>query len=648
MMNEDFYILHLSDLHIRNEQKDHAAKEFYSAALSRLLSDIEEQIQNKNNIVIVISGDIIDQGMYDQHQVAALKFFSDLHDKIGAKVCDIIIVPGNHDKCRSRINALISMSHSREGLDSGLPDAEIEWETQLASYERFLSLTNSIYKIFNKGKEETNTFGISTVEINGTKICFVSIDSAWCSHSKDDRRKLRIGKYQLHKLSHEYKAIRNESNNAGKPIGMTIAVSHYPLNWLTAEDEELCNNYFLSDDYLNVDVLMCGHVHDFSIINSFNHKHSLLTLVTGIGWGSKEPDDGAEIHRYSLYTINLFNNSCDIIMRKTKSNGKFDYDYSVYVGEYEFNDGKLRYPLRMREGNPFIRINAPVPFEAQSLFLDSSLLDFIPKVVRAMTSFSNSTARLYTFYQNNFLQELEDNLSLIELSDEEQTQQFFTNVYGKIYDSFYTESELSSELKDQYFDVDNTLPDFLGFLNEICMEAVESLKECFSPGTVLRAHFRWHSFSKSKGKVLCDEYQMLSQYSNLPDDQKSNSMQVVKWGGLIEHAFITGEPIVYSANKRYNPIQTSWDDFITMIPRFSDYSHDVRLSRGVLTSRPVMTFGLSVKKILSRDDAIALYLLAYLRFDEILTHVIDEYIRMFNIDVKKFLPHIEKIKNTYT
>lgn len=646
MMNEDFYILHLSDLHIRNEQKNHAAEEFYSGALSRLLTDIEEQTQNKNNIIIVISGDIIDQGMYDQHQAAALKFFSNLYDKIGSKVCDIIIVPGNHDKCRSRINALISMSHSREGLDSGLPDAQIEWETQLASYERFLGLTNSIYKIFKKSKDATNTFGISAVEINGTKICFVSIDSAWCSHSKDDRRKLRIGKYQLHKLSEEYKAIRNESNSNGTPIGMTIAVSHYPLNWLTAEDEELCNNYFLSDDYLNVDVLMCGHVHDFSIVNSFNHKHSLLTLVTGIGWGSKEPDDGKEIHRYSLYTINLFNNSCDIIMRKTKSNGKFDYDYSVYVGEYEFNDGKLRYPLRMREGNPFIRINAPVSFETKSLFLDSSLLDFIPKVVRAMTSFANSTARLYTFYQDNFLQELSENLVSVESNDAERKNQLSPDIYEKIYDSFYTDSDLSSELKDQYFDVENTLPDFLAFLNEICMEAVESLKECFSPGTILRAHFRWHSFSKLKGKVSCDEYQMLSQYSNLPDDQKSNSMQVVKWGGLIKHAFITGEPIVYSANKRYNPIQTSWDDFITMIPKFSDYSHDVRLSKGLPTSRPVMTFGLSVKKVLSREDAIALHLLAYLRFDEILTQVIDEYIRMFNIDVKKFLPHIEKIKNT--
>ncbi len=636
MINEDFDILHLSDLHIRNEQGNSAASEFFSFALSRLLSDIEEQTKNRSNIIVVISGDIIDQGNYEKNQIAALKFFADMYKKIGEKIADIIIVPGNHDKCRSKINSLISMSHSREGLDATSETAELEWGTQLESYKDYMDLVNQIYKIFGKAHSVTNTFGINTVTVNDTKICFISVDSAWCSYSKDDRRKLRIGKYQLSQLSQAYKTIKNQSDIEKKPIGLTIAVSHYPLNWLDPDEEELCNKYFLSDDYLNVDILMCGHVHDFSIVNSFNHKHSLLTLVTGIGWGSSEPDDGKETHRYSLYTVNISHNSCDIIMRKTKNNGKFDYDYSVYVGEQELKDGKLRYPFRMREGNPFIRINAPKSVEAKSLFIDNDLIQFIPRVVNAMTTFAQNTASLYAIYRTNFLQKLKEKLG--ENSEE----------YKTIDESFYSDKELPTNLKQKYFDVDSTLPDFLAFLRELCTETVISLEECFSSETFLRAHFRWHNFTASKRKITNDNYKMLCQVSNLPEEQQRDSMQIVEWGGFIEHAFITGEPLVYSANKRYNKIQTSWDDFITMIPKFTDYSHDVRTPQGHPTGRPIMTFALSVKNTSKKEDTSVLLLLAYLRYDELLAKVIDEYMRMFMIDAKNFLPHIKRIKNNNT
>ena len=138
MISEDFYILHLSDLHIRTEQGNGASNDFYSFALTRLLCDIEEQAKDRDNIIVVISGDIIDQGKYEKHQRAALKFFADMYKKIGKKIADIIIVPGNHDKCRSKINSLISMSHSREGLDLNSETAELEWGTQLESYNKYL------------------------------------------------------------------------------------------------------------------------------------------------------------------------------------------------------------------------------------------------------------------------------------------------------------------------------------------------------------------------------------------------------------------------------------------------------------------------------------------------------------------------------
>lgn len=84
---------------------------------------------------------------------------------------------------------------------------------------------------------------------------------------------------------------------------------------------------------------------------------------------------------------------------------------------------------------------------------------------------------------------------------------------------------------------------------------------------------------------------------------------------------------------------------MTIVPKFNGYSHDVRIRKGVNESRPILTFGLSIKEVIHRDDTIALYLLAYLGFDRVLAQIIDEYISLFGIDVKTFLPEIQKIRN---
>ena len=639
--NEDIYILHLSDLHIRNENKGNGPEVFYSTALRRLIEDISKQIENKENVIIVISGDVIDQGNYSKNKPAAIEFFQALRTHTDKKIRDIIIVPGNHDKCRDSVNSLICMSHSKLGIEPDKDESDREWKIQLEAYTSFIELVNEIYGIFELDKKFENTFGIETVKINSTNICFIRLDSAWCSHSENDHRKLRISKYQLSSLYNEYQSIRNSPESKKEPINLTIAISHHPLNWLTVDEEELCNSYFLSEEYLDVDILMCGHVHNFSAVNLFNHSHSLLTLVTGIGWGTTTPTEDRGLHRYSLYSLNLFYNSCNIIMRKTKSNGDFDFDYSVYAGEYELKDNKLRYPLKVKESNPFIRINAPSAIETKSLFVDNSLITILPLVAKSIALFSESMARLYERYKENFIAGVKEHLT--SLSPEGS---FDHQVFEQITDYLYEGKALSSEIKNKYLTVKSSFNDFLAYLNEICAYAVEELKPCFTSDVILRAHFRWHNFTAAKkGTVKQDTYCMLCQTSNLPDDQKSDHMQNIPWGGLIKPAFETQNPLVYSANKHYNSIDTTWDDFMTIVPKFNGYSHDVRIQKGVNESRPILTFGLSIKEVIHKNDTIALYLLAYLGFDKILAQIIDEYISLFSIDVRTFLPEIQRIRN---
>ena len=640
MKKDNFYILHLSDLHIH---KSVNRKPYYQNALKKLLDDIQSQTKTIENLIIVVSGDIVDKGDYENSAEAAKCFFENLHSNLQTKVKDIIIVPGNHDKKRDPIDTLISKAHSNTGIDKKGQDSQAEWDFHLKAYDGFLELINKIYSIFGKEKTVQNTFGVEISTVGNTNICFVKMDTSWCSCSDSKCKDLRIGKYQLEELNEEHKEKRALIENENSLIDLTIAVSHYPFDWINPQDSEICNQYFLSEDFLNVDVVMCGHVHSFSAMNHFNHQHSLLTLVTGIGWNKEKPDEDKNAHRYSLYALNLSYNSCDIITRATKTTGEYDYDYSLYIGKQEFEDKKLRFPLKIKENNAFIRINTQDIALPNSLFLNNEIVSLIPIVAEGLASFSDGIARVYINYKDNCFSSFSEKFLPTVVNNDDLTDENKA-LRSKVYDYLYNDGDLDPDSKNKYLNYENSFDDFLAFLNEICEYAVDELKEYFDPDINIRAHFRWHSHEEKNEKNVRDEYSMLCQYSNI-DSELQKGIKTIPWGSLIKPAFETLEPIVYSANKAYNSVSTDWNDFITLIPQFLNYKHDIRVRKGVNEERPIITFGFSIKGNVSNKDILFLYLLAYLRMDNMIARMIDGYIRLFNIDTRTFLNQIQEKKN---
>ena len=99
----DLTILHLSDLHFNN--KGAQPFKLYSA----LLYDIEEQLQGLKNVVIVVTGDIVNQGDY-LCEKSIINFFQQLKntiDKLKIDFHGIFFVPGNHDKVRSYATSIL-------------------------------------------------------------------------------------------------------------------------------------------------------------------------------------------------------------------------------------------------------------------------------------------------------------------------------------------------------------------------------------------------------------------------------------------------------------------------------------------------------------------------------------------------------------
>lgn len=82
-MNKDsFYVLHISDLHI---QKASRTKPYYQNALKELIDDICLQTKDVQNIVVVVSGDILDRGDYANAASAALCFLKTYTEKFSRK-----------------------------------------------------------------------------------------------------------------------------------------------------------------------------------------------------------------------------------------------------------------------------------------------------------------------------------------------------------------------------------------------------------------------------------------------------------------------------------------------------------------------------------------------------------------------------------
>lgn len=164
-------ILHLSDLHISKTRN-------LSATSKKLIKDIAEQTQNMKELILLISGDIVDQGNY-KYQKGVLDFFEKLNESTDKKIKKVFIVPGNHDKERTASNSIFGEYFQ---ISNAKIDKEI-WELQKQNYSSYLNMEYQIKKIFtSRVKQIKDTFCVDLCKINNKNICFIQIDTTWATY----------------------------------------------------------------------------------------------------------------------------------------------------------------------------------------------------------------------------------------------------------------------------------------------------------------------------------------------------------------------------------------------------------------------------------------------------------------------------------
>lgn len=409
----EFSIIHLSDLHIE------ATKKPLSSTLIELVNDINQRTQEMKNIILVITGDIVDKGEYgdlNDPENPVIDFFQKLKSVLKNKVIDIEICAGNHDKDMSN-KCLLGLAegfqdHDCEGNDN-------EWSSQHPCFSKFKYLVKTIYSLFDlkigikrektssgiscklheEEKRYDSTFGVEFIELPCIRIhscensgiinekckeceeklpeltlCFIRLNTVWTSIGKSENHCLMIGEKQLNSLITKYQQEYVLRSQRKEQI-ITFCIGHHPLKCLKPDEEDKLKSALLDNEKLNSDFYLCGHTHERLISDLYSNGKKLKTLVTGIGWRHND-EEGKDKHSYSIYTFDEEKNIQTSIMLRTDTHGKFEHDTSFYTTEKEKSLNRTSSPLRLVD-YPFITLNAHSSRVINEFFVDDFILDQI-------------------------------------------------------------------------------------------------------------------------------------------------------------------------------------------------------------------------------------------------------------------------------
>ncbi len=637
----DLTILHLSDLHIDGQGRT------YSELLKNLLNDIKGQFQSLSNhsFVLVITGDIINIGARKAINNAK-KFFNDIKNKIGDRLLGIYIVPGNHDKYRSKENELLipsyrsylecKFSYYPEREKSGKPGFSDEyfeklWEKQKDTYKEsgYNELINYIYdELFPEFKEMgdvvKDTFGVHVLEIEGKKFCFILFNTAWSCIDDYDYRHILIGDFQMKRIKEKYDELTDEEE-----IALTLAMGHHPLNFLYGSEQDSVFNNLIFKESICSEVYMCGHTHDRDIINWSNTNHTMYTLMTGIGWPDKDVQN-QQYHYYSIYNFNLDLNSLDIYVRSTRGD-KFRPDLSIY-GE---NDDTVQLVRAIR---PNLHKSAITISTAGDVGIKAMFPSF--HLQEANIRFSQAIGKVSAAVRMIMVEDFYDLLDNCVIPLDDETRQDYI-VEALLYDRFY---DIISDA-DYNIDLDRRLVPFFehptnkeliiknfdSFFQRLCQLFSEELLIDQS-GSTIRFHFR---YLRDKASLIYSE--LCSSFSR--EYEPNDMIQDMGYGDLLEAAFTSSvsKSLIYSVNeklcKQKLENKEKWKNFITIVPDFAENIYQKKRKNASHKDYPFITFGITVDN--HQDDNL-LYLLDINRMDIILSDIMKTYVRCFAIKMDEY------------
>ena len=629
----DFTILHLSDLHIVKEGKR------LSILHENLIQDIEQEMKLSENIIMVVTGDLLNQANY-KYCENAIAFFEKVSKILTGKLKGLYIVPGNHDKVRNVMDEeLVAMYNMLKQQKKNQEFYQQYWKHLKMCFSEYTDMLKQIYSIFSDIKLpatiEQETYGVETIQIDGKNICFLLFNTAWSCLGKNDERHLLLGDFQMEEIKRQY---INKCNDLDKPFDLTIAVAHHPIDWLDGTEETMMKADILCNNSLNANIYICGHTHNRDVINWQNNRHSMTTLVSGLGW----PDGNTNYpyaHTYSSYVFNLDVNSIDVYVRSSDDNYVFEPDFRIYTENRNKEYNKIVMPINSCKTQAYFNLGAVKDRSPKACYITDDIVHDLKKYVLIFGEIRSSLVH----HLEKLKIDLYDNVARVLQLDIKRGYKSVNN------------RRLLREWKQFLFEGENPSSNFVcllrdknvimymqfsAYLQQICRALHDAFQKRW-PEIKLRVHFRY-----ANGKQL-NQYSQLCLYGV---NSESYVMRELTWGELLEKAYEVKRPLIASVNAKYcaesfennkKKKNTQWKDFITVIPKYQKnyYIRRKTLTEEIEINRPLLTFGATVYR---EQDQRILYILDYLRIDEIIGDAIKEFLYYFPINLIQYIQFLSK------
>lgn len=319
------HILHLSDLHVKQELPIHSESFF-----KRIAAFFSSTLNDNECLIIVISGDVAYSGLASQYQTfdeTFQKFLSNLKSQRSDISIKIYLVPGNHDANHSpssnRVQIIEKINKHGFSDESTINnDLKILVEPFNEFYDYNQYLTNNVYP-------STESRIVKNDELADQKINIVQINTSLLSQRNESPGKLVL---PVKHLEAALKEIKSDFFN--------IAIMHHPTNWLNPNLESHRREVIsLLEKY--TDLILVGHEHEKSAseVRNIVTKSKSIWVTGGEFTLQGESEKSFNIIEYNRDSILV--NQCNFKNERIEQNKTTD----VKISEVK----KMKVPFRLNE-----------------------------------------------------------------------------------------------------------------------------------------------------------------------------------------------------------------------------------------------------------------------------------------------------------
>ncbi|MGH8657279.1 MAG: metallophosphoesterase family protein [Gammaproteobacteria bacterium] len=297
--------LHLSDFHLCEPVNGWDATQIVTCLKDDIGRILREQDLRPD--LLFVTGDLAWGQLGDGDKSLASQFLEthgvieEVRELLGLEKKRVFLVPGNHDIDRDKV--LEPQTKHLQGLNdeevnSLMQTGGSEWQ---AYAQRLYAYRDFIAKYYSHlYQDPERLIYANTLDINGLKVGIAGLNSAWSATGKPgDKGKLRLGKWQLMKLSNQLDKDKAQ---------FKIAVAHHPFNWLTSDEDPSLNR--ILERYYNV--FLHGHEHSAWVQQP---QGGLLRVAAGACYGKTPQESG-----YNF--VRIRGSQVEVWLRRFDENGQ--------------------------------------------------------------------------------------------------------------------------------------------------------------------------------------------------------------------------------------------------------------------------------------------------------------------------------------